>query len=259
MFIITMLRPPILAYSEIVTLLESYSKRHNLDAKATPQMAFYGQCNNNKNKRHNDSQGNSSFNSKGCGFNQGSSNSTNKFYSSSNGQSGSLANSISHKTENDDALVCQIYNKRNHTTLCCFNQFNHSFMEDIIHQALAAVMIADTQDTNWFLDAATMDHVTNNPSILHSLQPYTGFQGLMVGNGEFLPITHIGQAQVGTGSCSISLNDVLLVPKIKKDQLSISKLTTDYPLVVEFNGDGFVIKDRATQWVMVTGHRSCHL
>lgn len=126
-------------------------------------------------------------------------------------------------------------------------------MGDSIPQALATVMLFDAQDTDWFLDTAATDHVTNNPSILQSLQPYTGSEGLMVGNGEFLPSTHTGQAQLGTCSSLISLNDVLLVSKIKKDVLSITKLTTDYPLAVEFNGDGFVIKDRATQWVMAKG------
>lgn len=67
----------------------------------------------------------------------------------------------------------------------------------------------------------------------------------MVRNGETLIITHIGQATVGTGDSSIKLNDFLLVPDIKKDLLFICKLTTD-PLTVEFDGLGFVIKDRIT-------------
>ena len=42
MFTTTMLRLPILPYLEIVTLLESYAERHNLDAQPAPQMVFYG-------------------------------------------------------------------------------------------------------------------------------------------------------------------------------------------------------------------------
>ena len=67
-FTTTMLRPPVLPFSEIVTLLESYTERHKLNAQPTPQMAFYGQR-NNKNKRNNGGQG--SFNSRGHGFVQG--------------------------------------------------------------------------------------------------------------------------------------------------------------------------------------------
>ena len=50
MFTTTMLRPPILPYSKIVTLLESYAEWHNLDAQPTPQMVFYGQR-RNKNRK----------------------------------------------------------------------------------------------------------------------------------------------------------------------------------------------------------------
>ena len=46
MFTTTMLHPPVLPYSEIVTLLESYAERHNLDAQPAPQMVFYGQRSN---------------------------------------------------------------------------------------------------------------------------------------------------------------------------------------------------------------------
>ena len=35
-FTSTMLRPPVLLYFEIVTLLESYTARHKLDAQPTP-------------------------------------------------------------------------------------------------------------------------------------------------------------------------------------------------------------------------------
>ena len=62
------LRPPVLPYSETVTLLESYVERHNLDAQPAPQMVFYGQR-SNKNIKNNGGQ--ISFNSKGRGFAQG--------------------------------------------------------------------------------------------------------------------------------------------------------------------------------------------
>lgn len=76
----------------------------------------------------------------------------------------------------------------------------------------------------------------------------------MVRNGETLIITHIGQATIGTGDSSIRLNDFLLVPNIKKD-LFVRKLTTDYPLTVEFDGLGFVIKDRITHQRVARGRK----
>ena len=105
----------------------------------------------------------------------------------------------------------------------------------------------------WFLDIGATDHITGNPGNLHSLTPYTGSEGVMVGNGDVLQITHIGQANIKFGHDSLQLNDVLLVPNIKKDLISVSKLTSDLPLKFEFDGDGFVIKDRSTNRVVAKG------
>ena len=87
------------------------------------------------------------------------------------------------------------------------------------------------------------------------MAPYLGIDGVMVRNGETLIITHIGQATVGTGDSFIKLNDFLLVPDIKKDIFSFCKLTTDYLLIVEFDGLGFVIKDRITHQRVVRGRK----
>ena len=116
-FTSTLLRPPVLLYSDIVTLLESYTERHKLDAQPTPQMAFYGQR-NNKNKRNNGGQG--SFNSKGRGFVQGA---QSTLKNSSHPTRNLPANSpiIAAKNTKDEAIICQICNKRNHTALKCFN------------------------------------------------------------------------------------------------------------------------------------------
>ena len=46
---------------------------------------------------------------------------------------------------------------------------------------------------------------------------------------------------------------MLLVPDIKKDLKFLSKLTFDLPLKFEFDGDGFVIKDRLTNRTVARG------
>ena len=105
----------------------------------------------------------------------------------------------------------------------------------------------------WFLDIGATDHIIGNPGNLHSLTPYTGSEGVMVGNGDVLQITHIGQANIKFGHDSLQLNDVLLVPDIKKDLISVSKLTFDLPLKFEFYGDGSVIKDRSKNRIIARG------
>jgi hypothetical protein len=115
--------------------------------------------------------------------------------------------------------------------------------------------IADNQDSTWFPDTGATYYMTGDPGNLHTLTPYHGTDGVMVGNGESLPITHIGQANISYGSSFFKLKDVLLVPDIKKDLLSVSKLTSNYPLQFEFDGHGFVIKNKTTNRIVATGNR----
>ena len=248
-FTATMLRPPIPPYAEIVTHLESYADRYKLDTPATSPMVFYGQK-QNKNKKNQGQQ--VSFSSKGRGFIQGNQSEFKPYNSQSRGQS---SNQNANNKNKDEVVVCQICNKRNHTAIKCFNRFNHSFTVDNLPQSFAAMKLSDIQDSAWHPDTGATDHMTGNAGNLHSLTPYTGNDGVMVGNGNILPITHIGKATVGSGDSSIPLNDVLLVPDIKKDLLSISKLTFDYPLKFEFDGPGFVIKDKITQGIVVRGRK----
>lgn len=67
----------------------------------------------------------------------------------------------------------------------------------------------------------------------------------MVGNGQTLDITHVGNTKVETDSSPIHLKNVLLAPEIKKDLLSVSQLPSEFPYIFAFNCDGFMIKDRS--------------
>uniref|UniRef100_A0A0D3AZ04 Uncharacterized protein n=1 Tax=Brassica oleracea var. oleracea TaxID=109376 RepID=A0A0D3AZ04_BRAOL len=49
-----------------------------------------------------------------------------------------------------------------------------------------------------------------------------GSDSVMVGNGEYLPITHTGATSRASTSGNLILNDVLVCPKIAKPLLSVS-------------------------------------
>jgi len=81
-------------------------------------------------------------------------------------------------------------------------------------------------------------HMRTDVSQLDKVEPYTGTDKVVVGNGSSLPITH-------TGFCSptstLQLNDVFVIPTLTKNLLSVSKLTNDYPLYVSFTDNDFII------------------
>lgn len=68
--------------------------------------------------------------------------------------------------------------------------------------------------------------------------PYNGNDTVLVGNGIYYPLSHIGSTKVNN---SLTLKDVFVVREIKKNLLSLSKLTKDHPVRISFTDDCFVI------------------
>lgn len=77
----------------------------------------------------------------------------------------------------------------------------------------------------------------------------------MVGNGDFLPITHIGSIALPTLQGTLPLEDVLVCPNITKSLLYVSKLTTDYPCFFTFDSDSVRVKDKRTNKLLTQGSR----
>ena len=94
--------------------------------------------------------------------------------------------------------------------------------------------------------------MTPDLSHLDQASNYMGKDRVVIGNGVSLPITHTGTI---SPTPSLELLDVLVVPRLTKNLLSISKLTFDFPLVVTFTNNFFSIQNRQTERVVATGKR----
>jgi hypothetical protein len=95
--------------------------------------------------------------------------------------------------------------------------------------------------------------MTNDVGNLDATTPYSGSDKVVVGNGASLPITHTGSLSHSTSLGFISLLDVLVVPSLTKNLISISKLTADNNCSITFIGSGFTIQDLLTGAVLGTG------
>lgn len=115
---------------------------------------------------------------------------------------------------------------------------------------------SDPNGPNWFADTAATHHVTNDPQHQLSAVPYEGSDSVIVGNGDFLPITHIGSIPLHGISGNLHLKDVLVCPDITKSLLSVSKLTDDYPCEFTFDSKHVFIKDKATQHLLSQGRKT---
>lgn len=154
---------------------------------------------------------------------------------------------------------CQICGRLGHTAVRCYNRFDQNYQSaETLHNALTTVKLSDQHQHNgqeWYPDSAASSHITNDGSRLQSSEPYLGNYQVIVGNGDFLPITHVGSVALQTPTCILPLEDVLVCPNIRKSLLSVSKLTSDYPCELTFDNESVLVKDKMTKQVLTQGHK----
>lgn len=115
--------------------------------------------------------------------------------------------------------------------------------------------ISNQSPREWYPDSGATSHITNSTANLDIANVYSGPENVMVGNGEFLPITHVGQSSLSTPSGKLPLQDVLVCPNIQKPLLSISKLCDDVPCGVYFDSNQVCVVDKSNQKVLTKGKR----
>ena len=104
---------------------------------------------------------------------------------------------------------------------------------------------------DWYVaDSGASTHMKASPNNLSNASPYKGNANVMFGNGHTLNVSHTGHTQL---SKDIKLQDVLVVPHLTKNLLSISKLTTDNSVDVLFSQPYFTIQDRKTGQALARG------
>jgi len=152
-------------------------------------------------------------------------------------------------------LECQICKRPGHDALRCWYRFDNSYQAEDIPTALTALHIEDPKGSEWYPDTGATAHISANPGILHTLSKYKGTDTVMIGDGSCLPVTYIGDTSLRTKVTTLPLNDVLIVPEIKKNLLSVSKLTDDYPCSFVFDKNGVYVKDNYTKVTVKLGRK----
>jgi len=82
-------------------------------------------------------------------------------------------------------------------------------------------------DADWCTDTGATDHITSDLDHLAVRERYHGNEQLHVGNGSGLRITHIGHSSFNTATRPMVLRNILHVPEITKDLLSVHKFSRD--------------------------------
>ncbi|XP_019082590.1 PREDICTED: uncharacterized protein LOC109125425 [Camelina sativa] len=151
--------------------------------------------------------------------------------------------------------ICQICGRIGHTALKCYNRFDNNYQSDVPTQAFASLRVSEENGREWHPDSAAIAHITSSTSGLQGTTTYKGNDTVMVGDGAYLPITHVGSTTISSSKGTIPINEVLVCPDIKKSLLSVSKLCDDYPCGVFFDSNKVYIIDLNTQKVVSNGPR----
>ncbi|KAJ0971969.1 hypothetical protein J5N97_019928 [Dioscorea zingiberensis] len=109
--------------------------------------------------------------------------------------------------------------------------------------------------SDWVVDSGASHHVTTDLSNLSLHQPYTETETVVIGDGTCLPITHTGSMCLSTLHDSLSLTNVLHVPSMSLNLISVLALCATNAVTVLFFDDSFQVRDRHTGAILVTGYR----
>ena len=156
------------------------------------------------------------------------------------------------KPSSNTAVYCQLCDKEGHLAKCCWNFLKFKKKQSAnIAKAFSACTIQDFNNQEWFLDFGATSHITNNSDNLDVSTIYTGNERVLVGNGQSLPISHKGSvSNIVIPQSSLVLSNVLVVPDITKNIISISQLTKQLNYQVIFDSSGFVTQDLTTRTVL---------
>ena len=95
--------------------------------------------------------------------------------------------------------------------------------------------------------------MTPSISQLSNVQPYSGIKCIIVGNGSSLSITHTGSFVIPSSTGSLTMHNVLVVPALKKNLLSIQRFSAENNRSFEFDDIGFLVKDKSTIHIRLCG------
>lgn len=160
-------------------------------------------------------------------------------------------------------MKCQICAKTGHPASKCYFRYSASRNSNFNNttQAFAGLHLnpigqlsqQPNIDAQWVPDSGATAHMTFDPSLLQQSTNYAGSDQVFVGDGKSIPISQIGSTKLSTTTSDLKLNNVLVVPHISKNLLSVSKLTQDNDCSIEFFPWGFCVKDLCTGKMLLTG------
>ena len=125
------------------------------------------------------------------------------------------------------------------------------------NQGLRAAYMVTSEgvaDQGCYLDSGATHHLTNPVKNMTVGKSYYGSEILLVGDGKCLFFTHIGYTYFYTSLGAIlHLTDMLCVPHITKNLISVSKLLTNNNVIIKFSYEFCFANDKVKGTLLAQG------
>ena len=110
-------------------------------------------------------------------------------------------------------------------------------------------------DPNWYPDLGATHHMTLDPLNLMEKADYGGSKRVVVGNGSSLQISHVGNSlfKSDLSNHSFRLNNLLHMPHITKNLLSVSQFAKDNKVFFKFQPNHYYVKCQDTKEIILQG------
>ncbi|KAL5767263.1 hypothetical protein ACOSQ2_014046 [Xanthoceras sorbifolium] len=106
----------------------------------------------------------------------------------------------------------------------------------------------------WYVDGGATNHITSDIGNMFIISEFRGQDKLTVDNGVALDIAHVGSSIICSNTSPqmpLYLNNILHVPSITQNLLSISQFIKDDNVILEFNYDVCSIKDKTSKRILL--------
>jgi hypothetical protein len=129
-------------------------------------------------------------------------------------------------------------------------RYDQSSEED---RSASAATISYNVNPSWYAETRATDHITHNLEKMVVKEKYLGNDQVTVANGQGMYIRHIVQSNIHIASHTLILRNILHVPSITRNLLSLRKFVIDNHVFFEFHPHFLLIKDLGTREILIRG------
>jgi len=112
-------------------------------------------------------------------------------------------------------------------------------------------------NNGWYPDSGATHHVTPDASNLMDVSSFSGSDQMYIGNGQGLTINSISSMSFSSPfspNTTLTLNNLLHVPSITKNLVSVSQFCKDNNVFFEFHSNICYVKSQDSSKILLRGH-----